>query len=221
MEPRRPLFRHGCARAEARPRKGGGRLQSPSRAHGRASSPPRRPRLPKPGLANALREYEALDELIGRIVSYAALVYAGNTTDPQRAKLYGDIQEKMTDASAHLLFFALELNLVDDAADRRGARRQSGVRPLSPVGARPQDGQALSARRPHRAIVPRKVDHRARRLEPPVRRDHGRSALRRRRRAAGARAGAEPLAGRRSAIPAARPPRRWRQPSRRTSACSR
>ena len=44
-----------------------------------------------------------------------ALVYAGNTTDPQRAKLYGDIQEKMTDASAHLLFFALELNLVDDA----------------------------------------------------------------------------------------------------------
>ena len=35
--------------------------------------------------------------------------------DPQRAKLYGDIQEKMTDASAHLLFFALELNLIDDA----------------------------------------------------------------------------------------------------------
>ena len=69
----------------------------------------------RPGSANALREYEALDELIGRIGSYAGLVYAGNTTDPQRAKLYGDVQEKMTDASAHLLFFALELNLVDDA----------------------------------------------------------------------------------------------------------
>jgi oligoendopeptidase F len=66
------------------------------------------------GLGQCLREYEALEELIGRIVSYAALVYAGNTTDPQRAKLYGDIQQKMTDASAHLLFFALELNLVDD-----------------------------------------------------------------------------------------------------------
>jgi oligoendopeptidase F len=65
-------------------------------------------------LGQCLREYEALEELIGRIVSYAALVYAGNTTDPQRAKLYGDIQQKMTDASAHLLFFALELNLVDD-----------------------------------------------------------------------------------------------------------
>jgi oligoendopeptidase F len=65
-------------------------------------------------LGRCLSEYEALEELIGRLVSYAALVYAGNTTDPKRAKLYGDIQEKMTDASAHLLFFPLELNLVDD-----------------------------------------------------------------------------------------------------------
>src|SRR5262245_55762032 len=67
------------------------------------------------GLGACLRQYEALEELIGRLASYAALVYAGNTTDPKRAKLYGDIQEKMTDASAHLLFFALELNLVEDA----------------------------------------------------------------------------------------------------------
>src|SRR4051794_38190515 len=67
------------------------------------------------GLGACLNQYEALDELIGRLVSYASLVYAGNTTDPKRAKLYGDIQEKMTDASTHLLFFALELNKVDDA----------------------------------------------------------------------------------------------------------
>jgi len=66
-------------------------------------------------LGPCLRQYEQLDELIGRLLSYASLVYAGNTTDPKRAKLYGDIQEKMTDASAHLLFFALELNQVDDA----------------------------------------------------------------------------------------------------------
>lgn len=66
-------------------------------------------------LGEALREYEALEELIGRIASYAGLLYAGNTSDPKRAKLYGDIQERMTDASTHLLFFTLELNLVDDA----------------------------------------------------------------------------------------------------------
>lgn len=66
------------------------------------------------GLGVALRDYEAIEELVGRIASYAGLVYAGDTSDPQRAKLYGDVQEKMTDASAHLLFFALELNLIDD-----------------------------------------------------------------------------------------------------------
>ena len=66
-------------------------------------------------LGKALREYEKLEELIGRIMSYAGLIYAGDTSDPKRAKLYGDLQEKMTDASAHLLFFALELNRIPDA----------------------------------------------------------------------------------------------------------
>jgi oligoendopeptidase F len=65
-------------------------------------------------LGEAMRTYEALEELVGRVVSYAGLVYAGDTSDPKRSKLYGDVQEKMTDASAHMLFFALELNLVDD-----------------------------------------------------------------------------------------------------------
>jgi len=66
-------------------------------------------------LGEALRSYEQIEELIGRIGSYAGLVYAGDTADPQRAKLYGDVQEKLTDASSHLLFFSLELNLIDDA----------------------------------------------------------------------------------------------------------
>ncbi|WP_157016345.1 M3 family oligoendopeptidase [Mesorhizobium xinjiangense] len=65
-------------------------------------------------LGAVMQAYEALEELIGRIVSYASLVYAGDTSDPRRAKLYGDVQEKMTDASAHLLFFALELNKIDE-----------------------------------------------------------------------------------------------------------
>ena len=45
-----------------------------------------------------------------------ACVYAGNTTDPVRAKFYGDMQERITAASLHLLFFTLELNRIDDAA---------------------------------------------------------------------------------------------------------
>ncbi|MCC0032844.1 MAG: M3 family oligoendopeptidase [Brucellaceae bacterium] len=66
------------------------------------------------GLGGALRQYEALEELMGRIMSYAGLLYAGDTSDPARAKLYGDLSEKITDAAAHLLFFALELNRIPD-----------------------------------------------------------------------------------------------------------
>ena len=44
-------------------------------------------------LAKAVQRYEALDDLIGRIMSYAGLVYAGDTTDPARAKFFGDAQE--------------------------------------------------------------------------------------------------------------------------------
>ncbi|QPC85432.1 M3 family oligoendopeptidase [Mesorhizobium sp. NBSH29] len=69
----------------------------------------------KGDMGRALARYEVIEELIGRIASYAGLLYAGNTADPKRAKFYGDVQEKMTDASSHLLFFTLELNLVDDA----------------------------------------------------------------------------------------------------------
>jgi oligoendopeptidase F len=66
-------------------------------------------------LAAAVRRYETIDDLLGRLISYASLVYAGNTTDPVRAKFYGDTQEKITRASLHLLFFTLELNRLDDA----------------------------------------------------------------------------------------------------------
>ncbi len=67
-------------------------------------------------LAEAVREFEALQDLLGRLMSYAGLVYAGNTTDPISAKFYGDTREKVTDYSTDLLFFQLELNRIDDAA---------------------------------------------------------------------------------------------------------
>ena len=66
-------------------------------------------------LAEAVKRYEMIDDLIGRLISFAGLVYAGNTSDPARAKFYGDVQDRITSASSHLLFFTLELNRIDDA----------------------------------------------------------------------------------------------------------
>ena len=65
-------------------------------------------------LARAVVAVEKLDELIGRIVSFAGLLHAGDTSDPARSKFYGDVQEKITAASAHLIFFPLELNRIAD-----------------------------------------------------------------------------------------------------------
>ena len=66
-------------------------------------------------LYEAIKRFEALEDVMGRIMSYAGLMYAGDTTDAVRGKFYGDAQEKITTASSDLLFFVLELNRIDDA----------------------------------------------------------------------------------------------------------
>ncbi|MBB3541612.1 oligoendopeptidase F [Rhizobium sp. BK399] len=67
------------------------------------------------GIGQALKEYEALDDIIGRLGSFAGLTYFSDTSNPVNGKLYGDAQAKITEFSSHLLFFALELNRIDDA----------------------------------------------------------------------------------------------------------
>ena len=66
-------------------------------------------------LGRAVAAFEAIEDLMGRLMSFAGLVYSGDTTDETRAKFYGDTRERLTAASGDLLFFALELNRVEDA----------------------------------------------------------------------------------------------------------
>jgi oligoendopeptidase F len=70
-------------------------------------------------LAEAVRRYEAIDDLAGRLGSFAGLVHAGDSVDPVISKFYGDVSERLTNASVHLLFFPLELNRIDDAVIER------------------------------------------------------------------------------------------------------
>ncbi|MDX7949966.1 M3 family oligoendopeptidase [Lichenihabitans sp. Uapishka_5] len=72
-------------------------------------------------LGVAVASYEAIDDTLGRIISFASLLYAGDTADPQRAKFFGDAQEHVTTVSSDLLFFTLELNRIDDALIDRAA----------------------------------------------------------------------------------------------------
>src|SRR5919206_1367348 len=73
-------------------------------------------------LAEAVRRYEAIDDLAGRLGSYAGLVHAGDSVDPTISKFYGDVSERLTAASLHLLFFALELNRIDDTVIEHAMR---------------------------------------------------------------------------------------------------
>jgi oligoendopeptidase F len=72
-------------------------------------------------LNEAVVRFEALDDKLGRIISYASLLYAGDTSDVRRAKFFGDAQERVTAISSDLLFFTLELNRIDDALLDRAA----------------------------------------------------------------------------------------------------
>ena len=65
-------------------------------------------------LAGAVKEYEALSDVMGKLGSYAGLYYAQSQADPIRAKFYGDVSENLTKISTNLIFFELELNLIDD-----------------------------------------------------------------------------------------------------------
>ena len=66
------------------------------------------------GLRQAIERNERLDEVAGRILSYAGLRYYQATTDGARAKFMSDMQDRITAASAPLVFFGLEFNRLDD-----------------------------------------------------------------------------------------------------------
>ena len=70
-------------------------------------------------LGAAVRRYEAIEDLLGRIASYGQLLYSYDNQNPVNAKLHGDLMEKLTAVSSHLLFFGLELNRLDDATLER------------------------------------------------------------------------------------------------------
>jgi oligoendopeptidase F len=66
-------------------------------------------------LGAAVKSFEALQDVLGRIMSYAQLVHAGNMMDPEIGRFYQTTQERVTDISSDLLFFTLELNRMDEA----------------------------------------------------------------------------------------------------------
>ncbi|WP_420858154.1 M3 family oligoendopeptidase [Marivivens marinus] len=68
------------------------------------------------GLAEAVKRYEEIDIIAGRIMSYAGLRYYQMTMDGERAKFMSDCQDKVTTFTTPLVFYSLEFNRLSDEA---------------------------------------------------------------------------------------------------------
>jgi oligoendopeptidase F len=66
------------------------------------------------GLLACVQEYERIEVIAGRLMSYAGLRYYQNTIDPERAQFMGNAQDRVTNATTPLVFFSLEFNRLDD-----------------------------------------------------------------------------------------------------------
>jgi oligoendopeptidase F len=63
-------------------------------------------------LGGAIATYERIEERLGRVMSFAQLLFAADSTDSALGKFYQTMAERCTAISTHLLFFTLEINRI-------------------------------------------------------------------------------------------------------------
>ena len=66
-------------------------------------------------IAVAIAEFERIDEILGRLLTYAQLLFAADATNATIARFTQSVNERVTTISAQLIFFTLELNRLDEA----------------------------------------------------------------------------------------------------------
>ncbi|MFY9212966.1 MAG: M3 family oligoendopeptidase [Aestuariivita sp.] len=66
------------------------------------------------GMLECILRNERINQVAGRIMSFAGLRYYQLTTDASRAKFMSDLQEKITNYTTPLVFFTLEINRIED-----------------------------------------------------------------------------------------------------------
>ncbi len=85
------------------------------------------------GLLACILRFEKIQNIMGRVMSFAGLRYYQNTTDPNRAKFMADMQGAITDMSTPMVFFSLELNRVDDAQLDAMVASDTGLARFKPI----------------------------------------------------------------------------------------
>ena len=65
-------------------------------------------------LAAAIAEYEAIEQILGRLSSFASLLFAADSSQPEAGRFQQHISEAATKIAGDLLFFTLELNQLEE-----------------------------------------------------------------------------------------------------------
>ncbi len=94
-------------------------------------------------MLTCVQDYEAIDIIAGRLMSFAGLRYYQNTMDSARAKFMADMQDHITNATTPLVFFTLEFNRLDENHLTALLAQNAGLARYKPVFDR------LRAMRPH------------------------------------------------------------------------
>jgi len=63
----------------------------------------------------AIMAYERIQEILGRLMSYAQLLYAGDMSNTEFGRFQQNINERATQISLETLFFTLEINKLSDS----------------------------------------------------------------------------------------------------------
>ncbi|MGI9451201.1 MAG: M3 family oligoendopeptidase, partial [Geminicoccaceae bacterium] len=66
-------------------------------------------------LAAFIGRYEKIEDLLGRVHSFASLLHAAKSDDAEISRFYQTVRERINDISTKLLFVTLEINRIEDA----------------------------------------------------------------------------------------------------------
>ena len=67
-------------------------------------------------LADVIERFERIEEQLGKVASYAQLLHAARTDDPEIGRFFQTVQERVNEAGTRLLFITLEINRIEDDA---------------------------------------------------------------------------------------------------------
>ncbi len=84
-------------------------------------------------MLRVIERYEAMNGIMGRIMSYAGLRYYQDTSDSARAKFMSDMQGEITNLSNPLVFFSLEMNRIEDGVLEGLMAQSTGLARYKPV----------------------------------------------------------------------------------------